>query len=215
MFGCITAQQTITGTVSDSNGPLPGANVIVKGTNNGTTTDFDGNYSLVNVSGAATVIFSYVGFNPQEIAVNNRTTINVSLEENSTALEDVVVVGYGTQSRAAVTGAISSIDSDEIASLPVATADQALQGRAAGVSVVNSGSPGVAPSVQIRGLGTPNNNSPLYVIDGIISSGIGNLNPTDIESVQILKDASTTAVYGSQGSNGVILVTTKKVQNQD
>jgi TonB-linked SusC/RagA family outer membrane protein len=210
MFGCITAQQTITGTVSDSNGPLPGANVIVKGTNNGTTTDFDGNYSLVNVSGAATVIFSYVGFNPQEIAVNNRTTINVSLEENSTALEDVVVVGYGTQSRAAVTGAISSIDSDEIASLPVATADQALQGRAAGVSVVNSGSPGVAPSVQIRGLGTPNNNSPLYVIDGIISSGIGNLNPTDIESVQILKDASTTAVYGSQGSNGVILVTTKK-----
>lgn len=209
MFGCLTAQQTITGTVSDSNGPLPGANVIVKGTNNGTTTDFDGNYSLTNVNGTATVIFSYVGFNLQEVAVNNRTTINVILEENSTALEDVVVVGYGTQSRAAVTGAISSIDSDEISSLPVATADQALQGRAAGVSVVNSGSPGVAPQVRVRGLGTPNNSNPLYVIDGIISSGIGNLNPTDIESVQILKDASTTAVYGSQGSNGVILVTTK------
>ncbi|HEA31538.1 MAG TPA: TonB-dependent receptor [Leeuwenhoekiella sp.] len=209
-FGCISAQQTVTGTVSDNNGPLPGANVIVKGTNNGTTTDFDGNYSLTNVGGDATLIFSYIGFNLQEIAVNNRTSIDVVLEENSTALEDVVVVGYGTQSRAAVTGAISSVDADEIASLPVATADQALQGRAAGVSVVNSGSPGVAPSIQIRGLGTPNNNSPLYVIDGIISDGIGDLNPTDIESVQVLKDASTTAVYGSQGSNGVILVTTKK-----
>ncbi|WP_031425580.1 SusC/RagA family TonB-linked outer membrane protein [Flavimarina sp. Hel_I_48] len=209
-FGLITAQQTITGIVSDNTGPLPGANVIVKGTTNGTTTDFDGNYSLANVDSGATLVFSYVGFNPQEIPLDNRTSLDVTLEENSTSLEDVVVIGYGTQSRAAVTGAISSVDSEEISSLPVATADQALQGRAAGVSVINSGSPGVSPEVRIRGLGTPNNNSPLYVIDGVISAGIGNLNANDIESIQVLKDASTTAVYGSQGSNGVVLVTTKQ-----
>ena len=209
-FGSIGAQQTITGKVTESNGALPGVTVLVKGTNAGTTTDFDGNYSLPNVSPTATLIFSYVGFETQEVAVNNRTTINISLSENSTALEDVVVVGYGTQSRAAVTGAISSVDAEEIASLPVATADQALQGRAAGVSVINSGSPGTSPVVRIRGLGTPNDNTPLYVIDGVISSGLGNLNANDIESIQVLKDASTTAVYGSQGSNGVVVVTTKK-----
>ncbi|MGB3776684.1 MAG: TonB-dependent receptor [Leeuwenhoekiella sp.] len=209
-FGFLSAQETVTGTVTDNTGPLPGANVIVKGTTNGTTTDFDGNFSLNNVPGDATLVFSYVGFNPLEVGVDNRTSITVTLEENSTALEDVVVIGYGTQSRAAVTGAISSVSSEEISSLPVATADQALQGRAAGVSVINSGSPGVAPEVRIRGLGTPNNNSPLYVIDGVISNGLGNLNANDIESIEVLKDASTTAVYGSQGSNGVVIVSTKQ-----
>src|SRR5690606_17684118 len=115
-----------------------------------------------------------------------------------------------TQSRSEVTGAIATIDAAEIASIPVTTADQALQGRAPGVNIINSGAPGSSPVVRIRGLGTPNNNSPLYVIDGTISGGMGNLNPNDIESVQVLKDASTTAVYGSKGSNGVIIITTKK-----
>lgn len=209
-FGFISAQQTISGTVSDGTGPLPGANVLVKGTSNGTTTDFDGNYTLQNVEGSAVLVFSFVGFVSQEIAVNNRTTIDVNLVEDATSLEDVIVVGYGTQSRASVTGAISSIDSDEIASLPVSTAEQALQGRAPGVTVTNSGSPGTRPAVTIRGLGSPNSNGPLYVIDGIIASDISNLSANDIESIQVLKDASTTAVYGSQGSNGVILVTTKQ-----
>ena len=209
-FGFISAQQSVSGTVSDSNGPLPGANVLVKGTSNGTTTNFDGEYTLNNVPSGAVLIYGYLGFQEQEVAVNNRSTINITLIEDETSLDEVLVIGYGTQTRAEVTGAISTVNSEEITSVPVATADQALQGRAAGVTVVNSGSPGTSPVVRIRGLGTPNNNNPLYVIDGIISGGIGDLNPNDIESIQVLKDASTTAVYGSQGSNGVVVVTTKK-----
>src|SRR5690606_25086032 len=202
--------QSVTGTVSDQSGPLPGANVVVKGTSNGTTTDFDGNYTLSNVAADDTLVFSYIGFTSQEVAVNGRQVVNVNLQEDLQSLDEVIVVGYGTQSRATVTGAISSIGSEDLNSLPVATADQALQGRAAGLTVLNAGSPGNSPSVRIRGLGTVNNNDPLYVIDGVISQGLGNLNPSDIESINVLKDASTTAVYGSRGSNGVVMVTTKR-----
>lgn len=208
-FGFVSAQQTVTGTVTDNTGPLPGANVVVQGTTNGTITDLDGNYAINNVAPDAILVFSYLGYLTQEVAVNNRSVVDVNLVQDAESLDDVLVVGYGTQSRAEVTGAISSVDAEEITSVPVATADQALQGRAAGVTVTNSGSPGTAPMVRIRGLGTPNDNSPLYVVDGVITAGIGNLNPNDIESIQVLKDASTTAVYGSQGSNGVVVVTTK------
>ncbi|MEH6703502.1 MAG: TonB-dependent receptor [Galbibacter orientalis] len=211
IFGLIHAQQeiTVSGTVQDGTTPMPGVNVFLQNENTGTTTDFDGNYTLSGVSPDATLVFSYIGYKTKEIPINNKTTINVTMEIDAQSLEDVVVVGYGTQNRDDVTGAISSIDSEAIESVPVATADQALQGRAPGVNVVNSGAPGNAPVVRIRGLGTPNNNTPLYVIDGIISSGMGNLNPNDIKSIQVLKDAATTAVYGSKGSNGVILITTK------
>ena len=208
--GTLYAQQTVTGTVTDELGPLAGANVIIKGTSTGTTTDFDGNFTLNNVSGDAVLILSYLGYRTQEVPVNNRTTINVQMEADMGALDEVVVVGYGTQSRAAVTGAISTVSEEDITALPVTNAEQALQGRAPGVTIINSGSPGTSPVVRIRGLGTPNNNNPLYVIDGVITGGLGALNPNDIESVQILKDASTTAVYGSKGSNGVVIVTTKK-----
>lgn len=202
---------TITGTVSDASGaPLPGATILVSGTTNGTTTDFDGNYSLSNVSPSDQLVFSYIGMTTQTVSVGNQTTVNVNLQEDAEALDEVVVVGYGTQSRAEVTGAISTVGADELSALPVASADQALQGRAAGVTVLNSGSPGTAPVVRIRGLGTMNNNDPLYVIDGVIAGGLGDLNPNDIESINILKDASTTAIYGSLGSNGVVMVTTKK-----
>ncbi len=207
-FGFLSAQQTVTGTVSDATGPLPGVNVLERGTSNGTTTDFDGNYSL-EVNDDAVLIFSYISYQTQEIAVNNRSVVDVNMVADSQALDDVIVVGYGTQSRAEVTGAISSIDTEEINSLPVSTAEQALQGRASGVTVINSGSPGNSPAVRIRGLASPNNNDPLYVIDGIIAGGLGSLNPNDIENIQVLKDASTTAVYGSRGANGVVLVTTK------
>ncbi|TDN95100.1 TonB-linked SusC/RagA family outer membrane protein [Salegentibacter sp. 24] len=200
---------TVNGTVSDASGPLPGVNISVKGTSTGTTTDFDGNYTLRGVDPQATLVFSYVSYSTEEVQINGRNTIDMVLEADAESLDDVVVVGYSTQSRAEVTGAISSISSEEIASVPVATADQALQGRAAGVNVVNSGAPGSAPVVRIRGLGTPNNNEPLYVIDGVISGGMGNLNPNDIKSIQVLKDAATTAVYGSKGSNGVVVITTK------
>ena len=211
-FGFASAQETVTGKVSDETGPLPGANVLVKGTSNGTTTDFDGNYELSNVPDDAVLVFSFISFETQEVAVNGRSVVNVNMVSSAEALDDVVVIGYGTQSRAEVTGAISSIDTEEINALPVATAEQALQGRASGVTVINSGSPGNSPVVRIRGLTTPNNNDPLYVIDGIIAGGLGSLSPNDIENIQVLKDASTTAVYGSRGANGVVLVTTKSGQ---
>ncbi|MBL4879730.1 MAG: TonB-dependent receptor [Oleispira sp.] len=201
---------TVSGTVSDQNGPLPGVSVVVEGTTNGVATDFDGNYSLPNVPSDGTLIFSYIGYLTQSVSVNASSTINVTMDEDLEQLEEVVVVGYGTQSRAEVTGAIVTVGSDELSVLPITSAEQALQGRAAGVSIINSGSPGTAPVVRIRGLGTMNNNDPLYVIDGVIAGGLGDLNPSDIESITILKDASTTAIYGSLGSNGVIMVTTKK-----
>lgn len=207
-FGFLTAQQTVTGTVSDETGPVPGVNVIERGTSNGTTTDFDGNYTL-EVSEDAVLVFSFIGYQAKEVAVNDRSVVDVNMVADAESLDDVIVVGYGTQSRAEVTGAISSIDSEEINKLPVATAEQALQGRASGVTVINSGAPGNSPAVRIRGLASPNNNDPLYVIDGIIAGGLGSLNPNDIENIQVLKDASTTAVYGSRGANGVVLVTTK------
>ncbi|MDT0645660.1 TonB-dependent receptor [Zunongwangia sp. F260] len=211
-FGFVSAQEIITGTVTDANGPLPGVNVILEGTTTGTTTDFDGNYTLEveeDLGPDARLVFSYISFQTQEIAINGRSVINVNMAADAQSLDDVIVVGYGTQSRAEVTGAISSIDTEEINSLPVATAEQALQGRASGVTVINSGAPGNSPAVRIRGLATPNNNDPLYVIDGVIAGGLGSLNPNDIKNIQVLKDASTTAVYGSRGANGVVLVTTK------
>lgn len=213
MIGPLAYSQslTVSGTVTDETGaPLPGTSVVVSGTTNGTQTDFDGNYTLSDVASNATLVFRYIGYLNQQIQVNGRTSISVSMAEDLEALDEVVVVGYGTQSRAEVTGAITTVGSEEISALPVATADQALQGRAAGVTVLNTGSPGTAPVVRIRGLGTMNNNDPLYVIDGVIAGGLGDLNPNDIESINVLKDASTTAIYGSLGSNGVVMVTTKK-----
>ncbi|MFI1744574.1 SusC/RagA family TonB-linked outer membrane protein [Thalassobellus sediminis] len=204
------AQSTVSGSVSDQNGPLPGVSVIVEGTTNGVATDFDGNYTLNNVPSNGTLVFSYVGYVSQNVAVNGKTSINVVLAEDLQSLAEVVVVGYGAQSRAEVTGAISSVKSSEINALPVSNAAEALQGRAAGVTVVNTGSPGTAPAITVRGLGSFGNNSPLFVVDGVIVSNLSGINQNDIESMNILKDASTTAVYGSQGSNGVVMVTTKK-----
>ncbi|MFI1771192.1 SusC/RagA family TonB-linked outer membrane protein [Thalassobellus citreus] len=205
------AQTTVTGSVSDQNGPLPGVSVIVEGTTNGVATDFDGNYTLNDVPSNGTLVFSYVGYTSQKVSVNGKTSINIVLTEDLQSLAEVVVVGYGTQSRAEVTGAISSVSSESITATPVVNAEQALQGRAAGVTVINNGSPGASPIVRIRGLGTTNGNSPLIVIDGVVSgNGLSGINPNDIESMNVLKDASTTAIYGSRGANGVVMVTTKK-----
>ncbi|PIB35732.1 SusC/RagA family TonB-linked outer membrane protein [Reichenbachiella sp. 5M10] len=204
------ADITVKGKVTDpaDGSSLPGVNVLVKGTASGTVTDMEGNYSIT-VDEAGTLVFSFIGYLSQEVPVAGRSTIDVGLEMDIQSLEEVVVVGYGEQRRSEVTGAISSVSSKDVVSVPVATADQALQGRAAGVTVINNGSPGTSPTVTIRGLNSTSNNGPLYVIDGVISSGMGSLNPNDIESIQVLKDASTTAVYGSKGSNGVIMITTK------
>ncbi len=204
-------QSVVQGTIVDAftDEALPGANVLVKGTTRGATSDISGKFSI-EASPEDVLVFSYVGYINSEVAVGNNTIFTIRLSPDIQSLDEIVVVGYGTQRRLEVTGAISSIDAEEITSLPVTTADQALQGRAAGVTVVNNGSPGTAPTVRIRGLSTVNNMDPLYVIDGVVAAGLGALNPSDIESIEVLKDASTAAIYGSQGSNGVIIVTTKK-----
>ncbi len=208
----LSAQQVaIKGTITDAitNEALPGANVQVKGTNRGTTADVNGNFSLEAAKGDV-LVFSFISYVAQEITVAEQTTINVALAPDVQSLDEVVVVGYGTQKRTEVTGAITSVSSESLTAIPTGTLDQALQGRAAGVTVINNGTPGTAPTMRVRGINTVNNNDPLYVVDGVIASSIAGLNPNDIASMEILKDASTTAIYGSQGSNGVIMITTKK-----
>ncbi len=208
-FGLAKAQ-TVTGKVTDAVGPLPGANVIVKGTTNGTQTDFDGNYTINGVAGEATLVFSYLGYKTMEIAVNGQSTINASLEEDAAALEEVVVTGYGTQSKRDVTGAVTTVDAEQLLAVPATTFAQQLQGRAAGIGIVNDATPGGEATVRIRGFGTIGNNDPLYIIDGVPSKSQANLNPNDIESLQVLKDASAASIYGSRAANGVIIITTKK-----
>lgn len=207
------AQQTIKGTVSDNTGtPLPGASVVVKGTTNGTQTDFDGVYSLNEVAADATMIFSYIGFTTIEVNVANQTVIDLIMKEDSQQLDEVVVVGYGTQKKSDLTGALTSVSSKDYEKQPVTRIDQALQGRSAGVQVNQvSGAPGAGFKIRIRGTNSINgSNEPLYVIDGIAVSDINAINVNDIKSMEILKDASATAIYGSRGANGVVLVTTKK-----
>ena len=203
--------KTVQGVVTDATGfPLPGASVNVEGSTNSSSTNFEGKYILNNVRSENKIIFSFIGSVSKIFTIGDQSTINVTLEESTESLSEVVVIAYGSQKRTLVTGAISVVNAKEIGALPVTNAESALQGRAAGVTVVNNGSPGSSPSVLIRGMGTLNNNSPLYVIDGAITGNLSGLSPNDIESISVLKDASTTALYGSQGFNGVILVTTKK-----
>ena len=228
------AQQTITGTVTDDTGEtIPGATILELNTSNGVVTDIDGNFSI-SVSGSDAVLrISFLGFETQEISVGARSVIDITLAQDLQELEEVVVVGYGTVRKSDLTGAVSSVELSENEAREFATVDQILQGRAAGVQVTqNSGSPGSGISVRIRGTNSlRGNNEPLYVVDGVIISsagedvnpagGIGNsgqevqnglngLNPRDIESIEVLKDASATAIYGSRGANGVVLITTKK-----
>lgn len=204
---------TITGKVTsaeDSEG-LPGVNVIVKGTAQGTVTDVEGNYNLEVPGEEVMLVFSSVGFLLEEVAVGTKTIIDLVLIPDITALEEIVVVGYGVQKKSDLTGAISSISKEEIAEFPIARVDQALQGRSSGVYVLNAdGSPGGHTMIRIRGLNSINGgNEPLIVIDGLQGGSLDNLNPRDIESMEILKDASATAIYGSRGANGVVIVTTK------
>jgi TonB-linked SusC/RagA family outer membrane protein len=203
----------ITGSVKTQDGtPLIGATIYVKETNTGTATDFDGNYSLSVSEEAATLIISYTGYQPQEIAINGRTVIDIVLIEDISALQEIVVIGYGTVNKKDITGAISSLDSKNITRAnPIQTA-KALQGQVAGVNIVKVNSrPGADFNIDIRGLSSfDNSNAPLIVIDGVIGGTLNTLNPSDIESIDVLKDASATAIYGSRGGNGVIIVTTKR-----
>ncbi|MCL5245522.1 TonB-dependent receptor [Cellulophaga sp. 20_2_10] len=206
--------KTVSGSVKDNSGELLlGVSVIVKGTQRGVQTDFDGLYKIDDVQSTDELVFSYIGMTGKTVLVGESTRIDVVLIESSEQLNEIVIVGYGKQSRTTVTGAISTVKSEDISALPVANAESALQGRAAGLTITNSGVPGSSPSVLIRGLGSVGNNSPLYVIDGVIVGNLSGISPNDIETVSILKDASTTAVYGAQGSNGVVVVTTKQGKN--
>ncbi|QCK14473.1 SusC/RagA family TonB-linked outer membrane protein [Mangrovivirga cuniculi] len=205
------AQQTVSGTVTDSDGfPIPGVNVLEKGTNNGTVTDVEGNYSLTLPSDAV-LTYTYIGFTPQEVPVQNRSTIDITMMEDITALNEVVVVGYGTTTKKELTGAVASVKGENLEKLNAPRIENALQGQFAGVNITsNSGSPGGAQNINIRGASTNGNAAPLVVVDGIIyDGGLSALNPSDIESIDVLKDA-TAGIYGVQAANGVIMITTKK-----
>lgn len=205
------SQITVTGRVSDANGdPLPGAGVLVKGSTQGTTTDAGGNYSI-SVASNKVLEFSFIGYTTQDVQVSGRSVINVTLADDSTLLEDVVVVGYGTQSRKTLSTAIAKVDGDKLMDAPVSTVGDALKGKVTGLRIAsNNNLPGESPRFLIRGGSSINrSNDPLFLVDGV-ERGIDDLNPNDIESIEILKDAASAAIYGSRASNGVILVTTKK-----
>jgi len=220
---------TIRGNVSsEDNEPLPGVNIVVKGTTTGTVTDLDGNYTLEAPSGS-TLIFSSVGLTHHEVMVGNKSVLDVILNPDVTALEQLVVIGYGSVRKSDLTGSVSSIDAAKFENLTINSVQQALAGQVPGVAVgTGSAMPGGGISIRIRGSNSiTSNNEPLYVIDGfpivansdavpsgnkgstVLSNPLANLNPNDIESIEVLKDASATAIYGSRGANGVILITTK------
>lgn len=226
-------ERTVTGSVvAEDGGPLPGVNVVVKGRNIGTVTDVAGNYNISIPDGSVTLVFSFIGYTVQEIVVGNQSTVNVTLSPSVETLSEVVVIGYGTVKKSDLTGSVSSIKAEELQAVPTTSFDQALQGRAAGVQVMQtSGQPGAEASIRIRGVSSISaGNEPLYVIDGMLinsntedvtaGGGVGPnsprlgplaaINPNDIQSIEILKDASATAIYGSRGTNGVVLITTKR-----
>ena len=209
------AQGKVSGTVVDQSGePIIGASVTVKGTSQGTVTDIDGNFTIANVPDKGSLVVSYVGYTAQTVAVAGKSTVSVTLQEDRQLLDEVVVVGYGVQKKSDVTGAMASVTSEELNVRPVSNALEALQGKAAGVDITTNERPGQLGSIRIRGersIGAEN--APLYVVDGVplmSASAIETLNPRDIETIDILKDASATAIYGSRGANGVVLVTTKQ-----
>jgi len=210
----LTAQQiNVAGNVIsvDDNIPLSGVSVSVKNSTKGTATDFDGNYSLNNVDSDATLVFSYLGFVSQEIAIDGRTSIDIALSSDSEQLDAVVVTGYQKERKKDITGAVTVVDVEEMKKQTAANPIRALQGRVPGMLVTGNGEPSSPTTVRIRGIGTLNNNDPLYIIDGVpTKAGMHELNPRDIESIQVLKDASAASIYGSRAANGVIIVTTKE-----
>jgi len=204
---------TVQGMVSDKNGdPMVGATVVLEGTTKGTVTEASGKYALelADADKNGTLIFSFVGYNTTRVAINGQSVVNVVLEEGK-VLDEVVVVGYGTQKKSSLTGAVSSVSQKDLKALPVISLTQAIQGRVPGVSVTNNSSPGSDPIIRIRGIGSISlNPNPLFVIDGIPAGGLNNIDPKDIESLEVLKDASAASIYGSRAANGVVLITTKK-----
>ena len=205
------AQQTITGSIADADGnPIPGATVIISGTSQGTTSDFDGNFSI-NADAQASLEFSSIGFETQTVAINGQDNLTISLQDSVNQLDEIIVTGYGTQTRGKLTGSVATVDVSDAIKVPVVNAAEVLQGRVSGVTVVSNGQPGSAPRIRIRGYGTPNNNDSLYIIDGVQTNDafvLNSINPADIDQINVLKDGAA-AIYGSRASNGVIIITTK------
>ena len=208
--------QRVTCVVSDKAGPIVGANVLVKGTTIGNISDMDGNVYLEGVPSNSILVVSYIGYITQEIPLKEgQTNVKVRLVEDTQTLDEVVVVGYGTQSKKDITGSVAVVSMDEVKETPVATFAEALQGKASGVYISSSGGPSGETTIRIRGVGSLNGSDPLVVVDGISNVDIDGVNPNDIESIQVLKDASATAIYGAQGANGVIIITTKQGTRSD
>ncbi len=204
--------KTVTGIITDDDGePMPGVTVLIKGTTNGTISDIDGNYTIRNVKETDVLVFSFVGMETQEQSVVNKISIDVKMSAGAIGLDEVVAVGYGSQKKKDLTGSVVSISTSGMESLPTASLADAMQGKAAGLQIISNGTQGSDPTFRIRGTGTINNNNPLYVIDGVpTDGGLNQMNMDDVESIQVLKDASATAIYGSRGANGVVIITTKK-----
>lgn len=201
-------------TSSDDGLPLPGVNITLKGSVKGVISDVDGSFAIEIASNSDILVFTYVGYNKQEILVGERTKIDVVLVVNSQEIDDVVVIGYGKQRKSDMTGSVSSVKSDDLTRIPNSSPMGALQGKVAGLQIVsNSGAPGSGVTVRVRGVGTFNNSNPIYVVDGVILDNIDFLNSSDIESMEVLKDASATTIYGARGANGVIIVTTKRAKD--
>lgn len=213
LFAFSSKAQNLTGIVKDSesNEAIIGANILIKNTTRGAVSDMDGNFTIKDISTTDTLIVTYLSYENVEIVVNGRAYIEIFLSAKTSELEEVVVIGYGRQKKRHVAGAISSVNAEDIENLPILRAEQALQGQTAGVQVTTqSGQPGDPLTVRIRGIGTTLNANPIYVVDGMQVGNIDYLNPSDIETIDVLKDAATAAIYGSQSANGVVLVTTKK-----
>ncbi len=206
--------RTITGKVIDdlSGSGLPGATVTVKGGSSltGTTTGSDGTYSVRIGPGATALVFSFIGYQNKEVPIGNQSIIDVQLDSDVNALSEVIVTGYGSQSKRDITGAVTTVNAQDLKAIPATTFAQQLQGRASGLNVVNDATPGGNATIRIRGFGTIGNNDPLFIIDGVPTENSGNLNPNDIETIQILKDASSASIYGSRAANGVVIITTKR-----
>jgi TonB-linked SusC/RagA family outer membrane protein len=216
--GAMGVQQSrVSGTVKEANGnPLPGVTVQIKGTSIGVLTDVAGNFELTDVPQSAILVFSFVGMKSQEIPVGNNTLFNVVMTVDLIGMEEIVVTGYATQTKASLTGSVATVGTEELLTVPATNVVQRLQGRISGVSIINSHVPGGDATVRIRGLGTINNNDPLYVIDGVpTKEGLSSINPNDIESITVLKDAASSAIYGASGANGVIIVTTRHGKGQE
>lgn len=199
------------GTVIDNSGvPVIGASIQIKGSTTGTITDIDGKFTL-DVSPNDILVVSYIGYATQNIKVGNKTSFNIVLKEDNKTLDEVVVVGYTTQKKADLSGAVASVKMDEVGDMAVTGINHALQGKMSGVTVYQtSGAPGASASIRVRGLGTIGNNDPLYVIDGMPADNMNDVNPSDIERIDVLKDAASAAIYGSRAANGVVIIQTKK-----